>query len=252
MAGNELASNALQPEVRVVHAANSPLSLATLQKAVDELTPLIRDGTCNICEITGGEPTIHPHFVDITKYLAALKDRQLIYKLVLLTNGDRLSDMAQAKTLAADIDDVVITIYTSDPEQHDMVTGVKDSLYRKLEAISNLISLGVKVHVKTLVMKPSFKLIPGIAELVCSNFKENIHFTINTVHFIGDAKTNSGELGVRIYDAAPYIEEAIDIAKILRFLRWLVCSHVLNRPCLLEIYVYRLYGSSKENICYNP
>jgi len=195
-----------------IESNNPLLSITDLKEAMRKLLPLIQDGVNNICEISGGEPTIHPQFSEICHYLAQLRDESIFYKLALLTNAHILSEKQNAEKVSSFVDDVVITIYTSDAEQHDRVTGVKNSLKRKLKAIENLISLGVQVHIKTLIMKPSYQFIPGIAKKVCSIFKESIHLTFNTTHFIGDAKTNNEQLGVRLTDAAPYVEEAIDIA----------------------------------------
>lgn len=191
---------------------NPSLSLANLKAAEQQLIPLISDGVDNIWEISGGEPTIHSEFNKIIGHVYGLKEKGLMYKQVLLSNCHILSDRKRAEQISCAVSDVVTTIYTDNAKEHDSITGLNNSLSKKIRAAENLISHGVSVHIKTLVMKPSFKSLPAIAKLVGKEFGRNIHFTANTTHFIGDADANQIELAVRLTEAAPFVEEAIDVA----------------------------------------
>lgn len=192
---------------------NSVLSVECLKEATTKLITDILDGVNNICEVSGGEPTIHPQFKEISNYLSGLKSDLIFYKMVLLSNCHNLDNRKKAKEISSCFDDVVTAIYTSIAKEHDNITGVNNSLTKKLKAIEVLIDSGVKVHIKTLVIKPSFQLLPDIAKIICSKFHEKIHLTINSTHFIGDAKINQSDLTVKLSQAMPYIEEAIDIAR---------------------------------------
>lgn len=192
---------------------NSLLSLADLKKAMAKLIPDISDEVSNICEVSGGEPTIHHQFKGISNYLSSLKNNSIFYKMVLLSNCHNLDNRKKAEEISSYFNDVVTAIYTPIAREHDNITGVNDSLAKKLNAIELLVDLGVKVHIKTLVIKPSFQLLPNIARMICGKFHEKIHLTINATHFIGDAKINQSNLATRLSGAVPYIEEAIDIAE---------------------------------------
>lgn len=191
--------------------AGQAISLENLRGTITKMLPFIKDGVRNICEISGGEPTIHPEFHKILSYLAGLRRKGVFYKLVLLTNGHLLAKKNRAKEAALMLDDVVITFYTSNFKQHDRITGIPGSLKQKMQAVDNLLNFGTKVHIKMIIMKPSFKLLPKLARLIIDRWGSSVRLTINGIHLIGNAKINCKKLAVRYSEAMPYIEDMLDI-----------------------------------------
>lgn len=88
--------------------------------------------------ITGGEPTIHPQFREIIKYLKINFPKQTIR---LLTNGRSFSYEQYAKeVLELDSDlEIDMSLYGVSAEQHDAVTQAPGSFEQSCAGLKNLI-----------------------------------------------------------------------------------------------------------------
>lgn len=182
-----------------------------------------------ICEISGGEPTLAENFFDVLRVVNKYKQSGDIYKIVVLTNGITAAEESFAKEMSQYIDDAVICLYSHDAETHDWFTRVKGSFDKKCLGIDNLIKYGVYVHVKTLVMKPTYQQFPQLAKFMMEKWGNKIHPTINGTHYTGDALKNATDLAVRYSDAKRFIEDALDI-----FLQAGAVTSVFLPLCLLD------------------
>lgn len=179
------------------------LSMEKLQRAFNNIK--IEEG--DIIEVNGGEPTLHPQLIDILAFLRS----NFPVKIVLLTNGQKLADYNYAKLISRFINDVVVTLYTLDEKIHDFITKTPGSFKKKIKALKNLNKLGVKLHIKTLIMKQTSKFIPELFKFCLSTF-DNFHFNINSLHMVHGAWENRKLIGIRFQEAVPYIEKTLDYA----------------------------------------
>ena len=188
----------------------------------------------NIVEVSGGEPTLHPSFVEIIKTLYLAKQENLFYKITLLTNAMTTSNKLFCEEISKYLDDVVVTVYDTEPKFHDDFTQVNGSLQKKIEAIDNFLSFGVKVHLKLLVIKPSYQHLPQMASFIANKWSNRVHVTINGTHYTGDAYKNKDTLSFSYTKAVDYIEKALDI---------LLDSHIVVSVffplCLLDPYYWK-------------
>lgn len=109
---------------------------------------------------TGGEPLLRGDFFEI-----AAEARALGLTFDLATSGVTLDrDLATriARLLPLRVN---ISVYSSDPDVHDQITGVPGSWQRSLAAIRLLTDWGVPVTIKCMVMSPNFSSYAGVAEL---------------------------------------------------------------------------------------
>ena len=187
------------------------LPLEKIKEALEYITTSTAKDVLNICEVSGGEPTIAPHFEDVLKLLAEYKERNEIYKIVVLSNVATCANMEFATMIAKYVDDVVTTFYSYDAKVHDYLAGFDGLFDKKIQAIDNLIFCGVKVHIKILLLKQSYKELPEIARAISKKWGNKVHVTINSTHYTGDAWRNVDELGVKYSEAMPYVEEALEI-----------------------------------------
>ncbi len=166
----------------------------------------------NIIEISGGEPTLHDEIEEILKllFIAKTKDK-IIWKISLLTNAITCSNEKFCSTISEYIDDVVVTLYDTTPSNHDWFTGVAGSFEKKVKAIDNFLKQKIRVHIKLLVIKPSYQNLPDMARFICSQWGNMVHVAINGTHFTGDAETNNKDLAFKYSGAKSFIEEALDI-----------------------------------------
>lgn len=170
------------------------------------------DNDCkNIVEISGGEPTLHEELLEILKAVKKYKDKQLVYKVALLSNCLTLSNKDFCDEVCKYIDDVTVTLYDTTEETHDMFTQIPGSLKLKESAINNLLINNINVHIKLLVINPSYKNLPNMAKYIVEKWGNKVHVAINGTHFTGDAYANKEKLGLRYTDTVSYIEQALDI-----------------------------------------
>ncbi len=113
----------------------SELTLEEKLKLVDDLD---KAGVAAVA-LSGGEPTIHPHFERVLSELA----RRGIYAAV-ATNGWVFADikrLERAKRLGLRY--VEVSVDSVDPEKHDKFRGVKGSWERAVKALMNAVKLGL-------------------------------------------------------------------------------------------------------------
>ena len=97
--------------------------------------------------LTGGEPTVRKHMVELVGRLAAVPG---IEELVMTTNGHLLADLA-APLRAAGMAEVNVSIDTMDPERFRAVTRRGD-LARVVAGIDAALAAGMKVKLNAVVL----------------------------------------------------------------------------------------------------
>ena len=226
------------------------ISLDNIKNIIEnKLNKLVNDNCKNIYEISGGEPTLHPNFKEISKYIHEIPNS---YKTVLLTNGDKLSDNNFSNEISKYLDDFVISFYSIDKKQQDEITKVKGSCSNKLKAIENIIQLNKKVHIKTIVSAKTYKSIPEIAEFFGKLYGNKIHFTINSIHLIGEAWNNKNNLAIKYTDCSHYIEKAIDIASLYKMTVSLFFPACMIDPAYWEFLPIHYVESIKRSYSITP
>jgi radical SAM protein with 4Fe4S-binding SPASM domain len=109
---------------------------------------------------SGGEVLVRRDFFDIVEHA---RRRNFTYRVY--TNGIGLTE-ARAKRLAAlDPLTVELSIFSADPAAHDAITRVPGSFTRMMAAVHRLKAEGVRVYLKTVVMKPNAAHLDGVRAL---------------------------------------------------------------------------------------
>ncbi len=138
-------------EVNSACNMNCPLCFAsarpgfslTLEEVEAMLDDFVRtEGTPEVVQFSGGEPTIHPQIVD---FIRAAKDRGIPF-VMLNTNGKRI---ANDDRFLAELNAVRPSVYFQfdgfDSETYRIIRGEPDILDEKLRALDRLASIGVGV-----------------------------------------------------------------------------------------------------------
>jgi uncharacterized radical SAM superfamily Fe-S cluster-containing enzyme len=122
------------------------MSLEEMQEIVDWI--IKATGQCDLIDITGGEPTLHPQIFDILKICR----RPEIGRVTLNSNGIRLAeDYSFCERLGELGVYVILSFHTLSPKSSIQIHGM-DLVETKLKAIENLKKAGVKMtllHVLT-------------------------------------------------------------------------------------------------------
>jgi len=102
--------------------------------------------TFSIC-FSGGEALEHEGFFEL-----AVRARELGMVTTLKTNGMKLSEF-KSKLKDVGIGSVDVSLYGSNSETHDSITGSKGSFARSIEGIKSIREEGIPVHISYLIMR---------------------------------------------------------------------------------------------------
>ena len=100
-----------------------------------------------ILTITGGEPFLNPKLFEFLKI-----GRELKYILNLKTNGTLIDEDAAKRLADLKLKTVDISIYSAISDEHDLITGVKGSFEKSVNAAKLLKKAGARVALITVVM----------------------------------------------------------------------------------------------------
>ena len=119
-------------------------------------------GVTNV-HFTGGEPTIHPRFIDVLKLAKKLGMRTSIG-----TIGTRLADPEFAAAALPFLDEALFSIHGPDAETHNALTQRPWSFDKVTRAFQNCVSLKPEfgAFVNTVVTRHNVDVLPDTAEMV--------------------------------------------------------------------------------------
>lgn len=179
----------------------------------DEIKKQILDGRAKGATrliLSGGEPTIHPHFIDFVR-LGSLAGYR---KVQTVTNG-RLFAYPQflQRSLAAGLNEITFSLHGPNPKIHDALVGVPGAFEQETAALKAAIADGRPVvNVDVVINKGNIKVLPEMLELFISwGVRE---FDLLQVVPFGRAFTDGREsLFYDLESMRPYLKRALDIAR---------------------------------------
>ncbi|MCM8763213.1 MAG: radical SAM protein [Candidatus Omnitrophica bacterium] len=127
---------------------------------VTELLDQLAQAGCLWLTLSGGEILTRPDFFDIAFYA-----KKKCFALRLFTNGtlieiDTASKMAELSPLT-----IEISLYGASESTHETITQIKGSFKKTLKAIELLKKKGLRVILKTMLMKPNIDELENIFKL---------------------------------------------------------------------------------------
>lgn len=158
-------------------------------------------------DFMGGEPTLHPHVIDIVRHSAEIGLRP-----TLITHGMRFADLEfAAKIKEAGVHDVLMSVHGIGETVtliHRRGEGTAHA-DRQLEGIANLKALGIPMRFNVTVVRENLEELPAIADLAVEHGIGVVNFLTFNPYF----EWSDGEeipFQVRHSEARPFISAAID------------------------------------------
>ncbi len=131
----------------------------TYDEQVRVLRQLADMGTFYVT-FSGGEVLVRRDFFDIVE-----EARRLGFAYRVYTNGIGLTEERARRLAALDPLTVELSIFSTDPAVHDGITRVPGSFHRLIAAVQRLKTHGVRVYLKTTVMKQNWRDLVGVRAL---------------------------------------------------------------------------------------
>lgn len=138
-----------------------------LEDIKQEILELGKIGIDHI-DLSGGEPTLHPDFLEILDYTTSLG-----LKVSCVTNGQRLSRMSFAERCTK-LSDVLVSIHGT--KQHDAIVGKAGALEKSIQAVKNCQSLGIKTRVNFTLCHQNIEDVPEFIRLVNELDVDQVNF----------------------------------------------------------------------------
>lgn len=148
---------------------------------VDILGRLANNGVRSV-ELTGGEPLLHPQFLEILSYCVTKFDR-----IIVLTNGC-LIDKEIAKFAGTNKEKILFQtdLDGSTPDLHDNIRGVPGAFNKTIKGIEKLVGEGVKLRVVMNIVKENVHDIEKT--LIIAKQLGATWFTFVPIVYVGRAK----------------------------------------------------------------
>lgn len=146
-----------------------------------KLIPLFSDLAVKNVILIGGEPTIHPLFLDAVKLLT---NKGMIPKVV--SNSLRFSDMSFVKKAKdAGVNTVVSSVKGFTEEQYESATGVR-AFERTRRAIANLEKSGIKHRISIVITASVIREWKSVIEFVKSCDTQDFSFSFEKPCLVGN------------------------------------------------------------------
>ena len=178
--------------------------------------------------LTGGEPTLHPQFLNILEYLTQNFSKQ---RITLLTNGRRFLYKDFTKKVLETNDDFNIDVSLHGPTDYvyDRITRIPDSFKQAIKGLENLLFYKNKqtIGIRFVITKLSYKHIAQFLEMAKKRFP-----SISKIIFLfwepeGQAIKNLETVKISYDQVRPYLEKIqlpIEPLKEIRFYHFPLCT----------------------------
>lgn len=177
--------------------------------------------------ITGGEPTLlGPRLLEILRSLKSHLPRTGVH---ILSNGRRFQDLSWAQQIASlhhpDLM-IGIPIYSDTPSLHDYVVQADGAFDETIKGILNLKRCGVRVEVRVVIHKATYRRLPELARYIARNLQFVDQVALMGLEMTGFTKANLSELWIDPFDYQNELKQAVTTLNSSR-VRALIYNHQL-------------------------
>ena len=138
--------------------------------------------------LSGGEAFLHKDLIEIVRYC-----REKDLKISILSNLISLRDDQIADLKEANLSLIQVSLYSMDPEIHDLITTVKGSFERTKSAIEKLVANDIPVQISCPIMKANRK---GYGEVL--EYAKSLKIKAQTDYMIARADLDTENLANRL------------------------------------------------------
>lgn len=156
-------------------------------------------------QITGGEPTIVPYFLDFLKFLRRNYPNT---RISLQSNIRMLSVKPFFEKVKEHIDIIRTTFHSKDPETFDEITKVKGSFYQVVKALEFIKEADLNIYFTILILKQNYKQLKETV-LFLRNFFPTKNVYLDYPLYLNRSLNNKDLIYVSLSQIKPHIEDAL-------------------------------------------
>ena len=159
--------------------------------------------------ISGGEPTMHPAFLELIQYIQ--KQGMMI---TILSNAETFSnrDFLDAFLKGIDVSGIKIitTLHSHSEKGHEIANQTKGSFKRTLDGLHNLIKNNVRIIIKHCITKRNYKDLKEFY-LFCDNiFPPCVDIQLCSIDYCGIPESELEQEKISFLEIKPYLESLFE------------------------------------------
>jgi len=170
--------------------------------------------------LTGGEPTLHPRFLDIFRFICQNFPQQ---EIRILTNGRRFFYKDFTKSvLEADNLNIAVSLYGPTAKINDGITRVKNSFKQTIKGLENLLlykNNNQIIEIRTVISQLSYQHLGQILDLIKKRFSSIDRVILIFMEIEGQADKNFKTVGISYSRVRPYLEKLYPLLNSFKELR---------------------------------
>ncbi len=176
------------------------------RKEVEKSLQEARETGSNEVVFTGGEPTLHPDFLDIVRYA-----KKMGFKEIQIQTNGRLFAYEDfcLKITAAGATQFSPALHGHNARTHDFLTTAKGSFEQTVQGIKNLKKLNQYVLTNTVITTKNYRQLPQIAQLLVDLDVNQFQFAF--IHLGGTALKNKDWIVPQKSKIMKHIKKGLDI-----------------------------------------
>lgn len=160
---------------------------------------------------TGGEPTLHPHFLDFVEFARKLNFRTIQIQTNGRMFGYKNFCLETIRRGGNGIIEFSPSLHGHKASLHDYLTSAQGSFNQTVQGIKNLKALRQRIITNSVITSTNYRYLPALAKLLVSLKVDQVQFAF--LHIVGTAGKNKKWIAPRKSDIMPYVKKAIDIVK---------------------------------------
>lgn len=167
--------------------------------------------------LTGGEPTLHPEFVQLVSYF---RKRLPGVPMALFSNGRRFSDPVFAARFAAAAArpfSVAIALHGPSAEVHDAVAGVRGAFGQTVRGLRNLLFLRAapRLEIRLVMHRMNIAHFRETLKFLLREFPGTSAYSVTAIHYEieGMALKNDRALALKLSDSAREVNAALPLIR---------------------------------------
>ena len=161
---------------------------------------------CQSVVFTGGEPTIHPNFLDLVRFAKKLN----FHIIQIQTNGRMFAYKKFCQeVIKAGANEFSPGLHGHTAALHEYLTTVPGSFNQTVQGIKNLKSFNQLIITNTVITRFNYRHLPELAQFLVSLGVDQFQFAF--VHIVGTAWKNRSSIVPKKSWVMPYVKKGLDI-----------------------------------------